>query len=167
MFGRTLSLAVAFCGALAASQLPEFTQQYSQRLGGAIDELTRVVQRFKTDSAAVGVDPNGGLARLASSPDELARRQSDAMAANMARLDKLQAQLAKMAVAGPFGRIEAFLSDPDPAIASATWQSFQPGVPATGEGAASGGVGFLAGGGLAALIGRLFRRRPGFATAAR
>ncbi|MBV9751189.1 MAG: DUF2937 family protein, partial [Hyphomicrobiales bacterium] len=36
MVGRTLSLAIALLAALAASQLPEFTQQYSQRLGGAI-----------------------------------------------------------------------------------------------------------------------------------
>ncbi|MBV9433737.1 MAG: DUF2937 family protein, partial [Hyphomicrobiales bacterium] len=40
MFRRTLSLAIALLAALAFSQLPEFTQQYAQRLGGAIDELT-------------------------------------------------------------------------------------------------------------------------------
>jgi DUF2937 family protein len=88
-----------------------------------------------------------------------------AMLANVARLDTLQAQQAEMAVAGPFGRIEAFLSDPDPALAAATWNSFQPGVPATGEGAASGGAGFLVGGGLMAFLGRLFRRRPGMVEA--
>jgi len=165
MFRRTLSLAVALCGAIAASQLPEFTQQYSQRLGGAVDELRRVVQRFDTDAVRVGEDRKGALTRLARSPDELARLQSVAMLANVARLETLQAQQAEMAVAGPFGRIEAFLSNPDPALAAATWNSFQPGVPATGEGAASGGAGFLAGGGLMAFLGRLFRRRPGMVAA--
>ena len=32
-----------FCG-VAASQLPEFAQQYRQRLGGALDELTALVE---------------------------------------------------------------------------------------------------------------------------
>jgi hypothetical protein len=165
MFRRTLSLAVALCGAIAASQLPEFTQQYSQRLGGAIDELTRVVQDFDKNAAAMGLDRKGRLARLAQSPDEAARPSSAEMADDIARLEKLQAQLAEMAIAGPFGRIEVFLSNPDPAIAARTWNSFQPGVPATGEGAASGGAGFLVGGGLMAFIGRLFRRRPGLVAA--
>ncbi|MFI5010862.1 MAG: DUF2937 family protein [Hyphomicrobiales bacterium] len=165
MFRRTLALAVAMLGAVAASQLPEFTQQYSQRLGGAIDELTGVVQRFDRDSVAVGETRQGALDRLARSPDELARRQSAAMAAHIARLGTLQGQQAEMAVSGPFRRIEAFLSDPDPVIAAATWDSFQPGVPATGEGAATGGAGFLVGGGLMAFFGRLFRRRPGMVAA--
>ncbi|HEV3248989.1 MAG TPA: DUF2937 family protein [Beijerinckiaceae bacterium] len=160
MIGRTVSLAVALFTGLAASQLPEFTQQYTQRLGGAIDELTRVVQRFDKDSVAMGEDRKSALARLAGSPDELARLQSAAMGANIARLDALEAQQAAMAVAGPFRRIEAFLSDPDPKIGKATWDSFEPGVPATGEGAASGGAGFLLGGSLSSMLGRMFRRRP-------
>jgi hypothetical protein len=164
MFRRTLSLATALCAALATSQLPEFAQQYSQRLGGAIDELTRVVQRFDHDWGAIHAeDRRSALARLASSHDELVRRQSVAMEANIARLETLQAQQAKMALAGPLGRIEVFLSDPDPAVAAATLDAFQPAVPATGEGAISGGAGFLLGGGIAALFARLFRRRPGFA----
>ncbi|SDR62803.1 Protein of unknown function [Rhizobiales bacterium GAS191] len=165
MFRRTLFLAIALSGAIAASQLPEFTQQYAQRLGGAVDELKRVVQRFDADSVAVGEDRKSALTRLARSSDELARRQSSAMLINIARLDALQAQQAEMATTGPFGRIQAFLSDPDPDVAEATWNAFQPGVPATGEGAATGGAGFLVGGGLMAGIGRLFRRRPGLVAA--
>ena len=165
MFGRTLSLAIALLAALAASQLPEFTQQYSQRLGGAIDELTRVVQRFDKDSVAVGEQRQGALERLATSPDELTRRQSAAMAENIARLDRLEAQQAEMAVAGPLRRMQAFLSDPDPQIAKATWDSFEPGIPATGEGVATGGAGFLVGGGLSSVLGRMFRRRPRLSSA--
>jgi hypothetical protein len=165
MFRRTLSLAVGLCGALAASQLPEFTQQYSQRLGGRIDELTVIVDRFDKDSIKVGEDRDSALARLARSPDELVRLQSTAMADNIVRLARLRRQQDAMRNAGSFGRIEAFLADPDPAVAASTWEAFQPGIPATGEGAASGGAGFLAGSGLMALISRLFRRRPAFAQA--
>ena len=166
MFGRTLSFATALCTALATSQLPEFTQQYSQRLGGAIDELTRQVQQFDRDWKAVSVaDRTSAIARLVSSHDELVRRRGVAMEGDIARLETLQAQQAKMAVAGPLGRIKVFLSDPDPAVAAATWDTYQPAVPATSEGAISGGAGLVLGGGIAALFGRLFRRRPGFAEA--
>jgi Protein of unknown function (DUF2937) len=161
MFHRTLTLAIGFMGALAASQLPEFTQQYQQRLGGAVDELRRVVQRFDRDSVGAGEDRKGALARLQASPDELSRRMGLAMSAHIARLDTLETQQVEMTSAGSFRRIQAFLTDPDPSIASATWDNFQPAVPATGEGAASGGAGFLAGGAVMALLGRLFRRRSG------
>ncbi len=32
----------------ALSQTPEFAQQYSQRLGGALDELQRIVQQARS-----------------------------------------------------------------------------------------------------------------------
>ena len=54
---------------------PEFTQQYSQRLGEAIDELRCAVQRFDR-SVEVGETRQGALDRIARSPDELVRRQS-------------------------------------------------------------------------------------------
>ena len=48
MFRTARIAAVGFgvLGGFLASQGPEFSQQYRQRLGGAIDELNRVVARF-------------------------------------------------------------------------------------------------------------------------
>jgi len=37
--------------ALAGSQIPEFAQQYRQRLGGAIDELNRMIAQFDSEAA--------------------------------------------------------------------------------------------------------------------
>ena len=49
MILRALTLAAGLTGAAGASQFPEFSQQYVQRLGGAVDELTRFVAEMQTD----------------------------------------------------------------------------------------------------------------------
>ena len=43
MFMRAIAVAGGLAGAAGLSQFPEFSQQYVQRLGGAVDELTAVV----------------------------------------------------------------------------------------------------------------------------
>jgi hypothetical protein len=75
---RTVAMALGLAGGLSASQGPEFAQQYRQRLGGAIDELRRVVARFESDARAVGETRDGALRRLGANADELARRQGEA-----------------------------------------------------------------------------------------
>ena len=48
--GRLAVGIAAAAGALTASQLPEFAQQYRQRLGGALEELRQVVADFDADA---------------------------------------------------------------------------------------------------------------------
>lgn len=61
---RRIALGFAlFCG-LIASQLPEFAQQYRQRLGGAIDELTAIVDQFAAEAASQGMDASKAIAQL-------------------------------------------------------------------------------------------------------
>ena len=55
MRAHTLFTVVSFVCALFASQVPEFMQQYSQRLGGAVDELGRIVQHFEEELTPVRV----------------------------------------------------------------------------------------------------------------
>ena len=43
------------------SQSVEFTQQYLQRLGGAVDELEMVVERFDAGAARAGVSRHAAL----------------------------------------------------------------------------------------------------------
>jgi Protein of unknown function (DUF2937) len=40
--------------AVLVGQAPEFAQQYAQRLGGAIEELQRIVDHFDDDSRRSG-----------------------------------------------------------------------------------------------------------------
>ena len=62
--------AAAFSARLVASQGPEFSQQYRQRLGGGIDELRQVVGRFDADARAHGETRRCAIARLRANPDD-------------------------------------------------------------------------------------------------
>ena len=54
-------------------QWPEFSQQYRQRLGGALDELRRVVAAFEAEAASHALTPAEAVGRLKTNPDPLAR----------------------------------------------------------------------------------------------
>jgi hypothetical protein len=85
-------LLIALLPAVFLSQLPEFVQQYSQRMGGAIDELTRIVDHFDEDSRRSGYDRSSALQLMAKNPAQLIRDQATRMQDNFARLNRLRAQ---------------------------------------------------------------------------
>jgi hypothetical protein len=160
---RTVSIAIALFGAVAASQAPEFAQQYRQRLGGAIDEVRNAVTQFDQDAASNGLDRGGAIERLRGNVDPLAKARGDAAAGSASRLERLTGQREAMNQSGAIGRILAIARDPDPQIARGTIETFEPAVPTTGEGVVVAGLGFLATYGLLRLLARPFRhfrRRP-------
>ena len=61
MIVRALVLAGGVLGAASVSQFPEFSQQYTQRLGGAVDALGQVVADFDASAAAAGLDREAAL----------------------------------------------------------------------------------------------------------
>lgn len=145
MIGRTLAMAMGLLGGLAASQAPEFAQQYRQRLGGAVDELRRVVTRFDESARASGLTREQAVARLAADTEPLVKRQADATAAVADRLGRLERQRQDLVEAGPFGRLLVMARDADHELARATYLDYEPALPATAEGAAAGAIGFVAG----------------------
>lgn len=168
MIGRVLALAIGLFSGLAGAQMPEFAQQYRQRLGGAIDELRRVITRFDDDARASNMSREDAIRRLEADPDPLVRRRGEADREIVARLGRLEQQRGAYDSAGPFGRLLVFVRDADPGLAQATYLDYEPAWPATTEGAAAGGAGFVAGWGvlllLSRVVGRLVpgrRRRPG------
>ena len=52
---RVVSVVVGLMGGAGLAQFPEYAQQYTQRLGGALDELSRVVADFDRSAAATGL----------------------------------------------------------------------------------------------------------------
>lgn len=162
---RTLAGAFGILGAVVASQGPEFAQQYRQRLGGAVDELRRVVARFDEDARATGQSRETAVAELRRNPDRLTSLQGEAMRGNLERLERLERQRQAFLDAGPFSRLTLLLREGDVDIASAAYRDFEPALPATNEGLVAALIGLLVGYGLSRLIGvplrRLFtRRRP-------
>ena len=130
MLSRTLALAVGLTAGLAASQAPEFSQQYRQRLGGAIDELQTVVGRFDQDARQYGLDRSAAIARLSGNVDPLAQKRAQDARLNAERLEELVTQRNAMTEAGPFKRVFVMMSDPDPAVLRGTVGQFEPAVPA-------------------------------------
>ena len=144
MIARTLSLVLGLSGAAGLSQFPEFSQQYLQRLGGAVDALGQVVAEFDADAARLGLTREAALADLAQG-GRMGAERSETMARTMARHARLSADLAALEGAGPFtrARLAAHLGDRE--IARRTAEAFKPAVPVTFEGAVFAGTGFVLG----------------------
>ena len=142
---RTVGLAFGLLGGLVASQAPEFGQQYRQRLGGAIDELNRVVTRFDEDARATGQERDSAIDQLRQNPDRLTSLQGAAMRANIERRDRLEGQRQAFAEAGPFARLGLLLREGDTDLARAAYRDFEPAVPTTQEGFVTAAIGFLLG----------------------
>ena len=140
---RSLTLAGALFGAAAFSQFPEFSQQYMQRLGGAVDALGEVTADFDASATAAGLSREAALAQLRGTPF-LERRRVD-MTRAFARHARMQADLAVLEGAGPFMRAYRLPHLTDGQIARAAWAVYQPAVPLNFAGVIFAGVGFLLG----------------------
>ena len=51
---KFLAIAGGLAGAAGLSQYPEFSQQYTQRLGGQVDALSEVVADFEASAMRCG-----------------------------------------------------------------------------------------------------------------
>lgn len=143
MIGRIIAALVLAFGAITGSQLPEFAQQYRQRLGGAVDELRAFVQRFDADAQSQGLTRQTALERHAANPDELFRKRGVAMTETIARMNRLDQQLSGMMNENSLVRLTSFATLADKEIARATLSAYEPAVPVTMEGGILAGLGAL------------------------
>ena len=145
MIRRSIAMFVGGLGAVAASQAPEFAQQYAQRLGGAVDELRAIVQTFDQDAAREGMAREAGLRLMEGSHDAFIARRGRSIRETVQRYEWLEAQQAALRNPGAFGRVGAILRGYDAVIARRALESFRPAVPVTAEGFLFALVGFLGG----------------------
>lgn len=153
MILRRIVFFLALVLGVVASQVPEFAQQYRQRLGGAVDELNRIIREFDADAARMQMDRDTGLGRLLANPDIFVRQRGEQIRDDAARAARLELQLQSYQEAGPFWRLATFARSYEPEIARRAAQNFEPAVPVTTEGLVTTVIGFLAGwlGGRAAI----------------
>lgn len=159
---RQIGLVFGVLVGLFSAQLPEFAQQYAQRLGGAIDELQRIVSDFDRDARTNWMTRSQGLERLAGDPDPFVKQRGRRMQETTARLIRLQEQQTALQQAGPVGRVAIVARDFDTGVAQRAWGQFKPAMPFSLDGLLAGLVGFAAGLGLWKLLGwpwRRFRQR--------
>ena len=143
MILRMLTLAGGLTGAAASSQFPEFSQQYLQRLGGAVDALAEVVADFDASAQNAGLNRAEALSQMQGT-DFLDARRAD-MTVTFTRFDALQGDLAALEGEGPFMRAYRLPHLTDPQIAKAAWAVYQPAVPLNFAGITFGVVGFVLG----------------------
>ena len=145
MLVRRIAAAIGLIMAVVTSQLPEYVQQYRQRLGGAYDELAAIVADFDTEAANMSLRRDQALDRLKANPDELARERGVDLETTIARADRLKRQRTAFASAGPVSQYAVMVRDFDPRLASQTYRDFQPAVPVTSAGVTAGGLGLVLG----------------------
>jgi hypothetical protein len=138
---KFLDRVLGVVGAVLFSQLPEFFQQYLQRLGGHLDEARRQLEQFRQTAAASGLTLEQLVAQTRAQADPAVARLGQVMADTSARVGNLAASESALRGASAWSRPFVFLRHLDPAIAHATWAVFRPAVPTTLEGLAYALVG--------------------------
>jgi hypothetical protein len=160
--GRLVVVIAATLGALASSQLPEFAQQYRQRLGGALDELREIVADFEADAAASHLTREEALETYGRADAAFLREQGVSARATLARYERLAEQRARLDGAPPLMRPVVVLSRPDERVVRGAWADYEPAVPVTPAGFVWAALGFFLAGGLVSLLrqmGGIIRRR--------
>lgn len=161
MLGRLLALIVGAAAAVAASQGPAFTDQYIQNLTGRIDELRPIVEEFDAKVSEYNYTRASAMAECSTAEGLL-----DALCSTyetvVERYEMLTLHMAELNAATIWTRPLVLARTYKKDIAESVYSVFKPAVPATPEGFAYGGGGFLAGFLALSLIfgilGGLFRR---------
>jgi hypothetical protein len=131
-------------GAVLFSQLPEFFQQYLQRLGGHLAEAQRQLEQFRAAAVQSGADLGQLIAEVSSQRDPAIARLGRVMVESQTRVETLTAAENALRHASAWSRPFVFLSHFDPEIARGTWAVFRPAVPTTIEGVAYAAAGMIA-----------------------
>ena len=152
-------MAVAVLAGLIGSQGPEFAQQYRQRLGGALEELNRIIAEFDAEARAQNVTPAEGLSRLEGNADPLARQRGEDMAEAIDRAKRLSEQLQAIASGSPLTRLYVVARDFDPEIAKSALDNYEPAAPLSLGALAAAGIAAFWGWAATHLIAWPFRRR--------
>jgi hypothetical protein len=149
--------------AVTLSQFPEYAQQYTQRLGGAVDELRVITEDFDRAADASGLDRQTALARYNGSADAFLADRGDSMGRTFVRYETLTETLARIEGAGPVERLQSLPAYLDTDIGRRTLENYKPALPVTIEGVLYAGAGFILGymalSGLVRFCALPFRRR--------
>ncbi len=145
MILNRVALFFAFVFGFASTQAPEFWQQYQQRLGGAIDELTSIVSQFDGEATQEHVTEPEAIKRLEANSDPLAQGRGAEMQRIVNRLTRLRKAAAAFNSTNVLSKWIALAENFDPTIAQRAYDAYQPAVPTTSDGFISGLIGFVIG----------------------
>ena len=124
-----VSTIVGIAAALVLSQAPEFEQQYSQRLGGAIGELEPIVANFDADAQRSSLSRKEALAIYGRSHEQFLKDRGKSMAEVFDRYDRLVRQHSALQDAGGLTQPALVLYTADAKLLDDTRRAFAPAVP--------------------------------------
>jgi hypothetical protein len=133
-------------GAVAFAQLPEFIQQYRQRLGGHLNEARRHLAEFENLATHAKLPLPQFIERTSTNTDTTVAGLGSVMRTALDRVDELAAAETALRTATLWQKPFVFFTHLESSVARATWEIYQPAVPTTTEGlvyAAAGMVVFL------------------------
>ena len=131
--------------AAALSQFPEYAQQYTQRLGGAVDELRIITEDFDRTAGIAGLDRARALERYVASDDAFLAGQGRSMEGTFERYQSLSDTLERIRNADPVTRFQSLPAYFDTDIGRRTLENYKPAMPVTIEGVLYAGAGFILG----------------------
>ncbi|HSI09895.1 MAG TPA: DUF2937 family protein [Rariglobus sp.] len=129
-----LDRVLCLLGAVAFCQLPEFIQQYLQRLGGRLDEARRQLAEFEAVAAQSKLTLQQFIERTSANADTAVARLGDVMQGAVNRVTELSTAESAIRNASIWEKPFVFFSHLDRSIASATLEVYKPAVPTTTEG---------------------------------
>jgi hypothetical protein len=130
-------------GTVAFSQVPEFMQQYLQRLGGHLDEARRQLDQFRQVAEQSGLTLDRLIDQTQTNPDAAVAKLSTVMTRAVSRVEELETAQLAIQNASLWERPFVFARNMDSEIARATGDIFKPAVPTTVEGLVYAIVGML------------------------
>lgn len=143
---------------IGMSQFPEFTQQYQQRLGGAVDELRIITEEFDRTAASQGMTRDQALATYTGS--QFLTVRSEDLQKTFLRYDRLSEDLRILENADAIGRFTSFLHMTDNQLVNSTWEAYEPAVPVDSDGFIFAAIGAMGGFyGFTQIAGLVSRRR--------
>ncbi|MEM8981075.1 MAG: DUF2937 family protein [Pseudomonadota bacterium] len=152
MILRALAVLTGLCCGAGLAQFPEYAQQYTQRLGGAVDEIARVVADFDRSAAATGLTREAALSQMTG--NALQERLASDMRFNIARSEQLSSDYEALAGASTLKRLTLLPKLTDPSIAARALEGFEPAIKLDLEGIGFALVGYFAGFGFVRGLGR-------------
>lgn len=122
-------------GAIAFCQLPEFIQQYLQRLGGRLDEARLQLAKFEEIARQSNLALPQFIERTAANADAAVAKLGGVMQDTLDRVTELSSAETALRDASLWEKPFVFFAHLDPSIARATLEIYRPAVPTTAEGA--------------------------------
>jgi hypothetical protein len=121
-------------GAFMGSQIPEFMQQYTQRLGGHVDELSHLLKMVKQSAALSNKNMETYIQKFMTQGDPDFVHQGEFMSSLLSRWEQLSNSLARVMESSIWAKPYVFFTNVDGEIFTSTAKSFQSGFALTIEG---------------------------------